>query len=217
MGIKTTITGILQKHILIALAGIALVLICMAGQKRTFRDVPVTLFLFSLYICTSQLILYAKSTMLERYLIPFVTGWWFLFIIIINKYLRNFKIPYFIYMLLCGMAIFYHLRVSFYVAHAWADSGKETNIMLNSLEELIKQKPDVSIWTGTNTLEYDHSIYTWLSYYTGKEVNYTSDREDDAYSNYEVLIVPKDEDYKEFLEQYKVYNDEGLYTVMTLR
>lgn len=113
-----------------------------------------------------QLLLYMKSGITERYLLPGVMGY-ILIVVALLRYLRLLMPPQkkimAIAMILLALVCVQHLRITRYTAIAFAKEGKETNQWLQSIETSTGERDKILVITHmVRHLEPSVSLKTYL-------------------------------------------------------
>jgi hypothetical protein len=96
-----------------------------------------------------QIVLYMKSGMMERYLLPGIMGYTFLMVVVL-RYIRETggkKIVTIIAVLLLAVITLQQLRVTRYTAIGFANEGKQINAWLQSIEQNTDEQDKILVVT----------------------------------------------------------------------
>jgi hypothetical protein len=96
-----------------------------------------------------QIVLYMKSGMMERYLLPGIMGYTFLMVVVL-RYIRETggkKIVTIIAVLLLAVITLQQLRVTRYTAIGFANEGKQINAWLQSIEQNTNEQDKILVVT----------------------------------------------------------------------
>jgi hypothetical protein len=100
-------------------------------------------------IVAPQIVLYMKSGMMERYLLPGIMGYTFLMVVLL-RYIRETggkKVVIIIAVLLLAVISLQQLRVTRYTAIGFASEGKQINAWLQSIEQNTREQDLILVIT----------------------------------------------------------------------
>lgn len=165
-GILGICLGSFRVYILISGVGILFLLACLLTLKRKVftKDISAEILVSVLafgYIVASQFVLYAKSGMDERYLIPATVGFSIFWIIDINSIVKKLSVPFFchsIFMVFLTLALIVGGKES-ESACLYAMDGKNTTEMMEQIARYEDLNPDIIISLG---YEMDFSVSVYL-------------------------------------------------------
>lgn len=152
------------------------------------------LLIAAVYILVSQLVLHAKSSMFDRYIIPYIVGWVFLCVLFSFNRMRDNRFLYGLYFILSMALIFICLVDSIIISKDWAVRGEDINALLNELKSELDCCNDADILVNIRAPEEEMSVVMWEEYYTYRGWNWTK-AETRIQSNDLNDITPHDYDY----------------------
>lgn len=138
--------------------------------KLTKNEIKITavFLIFSLYIIAGEMILYAKSDMWDRYLVPFTIGYGLFLIILAGKLLTN---RYMIIIYLLVLTVFLGTRLYLSAATRAADYAGEGREIQNILSYIAENTgPDARIVTALGEGERDMAFSIYLEFADRKNV-----------------------------------------------
>lgn len=142
------------------------------------------LLLFTLYVMAGEMVLYAKSDMWDRYLVPFSVGYGLLLTVeaenlLKSKYLKG------IYLMILVLFLGTRLYLSvFSRAASYADEGRKTQKMLSYVAE--HTEPDSKIITSLDGGEADMAVGIYLEFEDRKNVYGYEEDADIWYDVYDI-------------------------------
>lgn len=123
---------------------------------------------FGFYIMGTQIILYAKSGMWDRYLVPFLAGFGFVFVILADKVLSD-KYRKLIYRIIFVVFLIYNFKFAiFNMAYNYASEGRAIQSMISVVKE--NSTPDSYIVTALGQEERDMAVSIYLEFDERKQV-----------------------------------------------
>jgi hypothetical protein len=121
-----------------------------ASLRKNFLLIQVFwAFVLTGLIAVPQIVLYMKSGMMDRYLLPGVMGYTFLMVMLL-RYIRETgskKIVTMIAVLLLAVISLQQLRVTRYTAIGFANDGKQINAWLQSIEQNTEEQDKILVVT----------------------------------------------------------------------
>lgn len=140
---------------------------------------PITLFLL---ITVPQVVLYAKSGISQRYLLPGIFAYSFLIVWIYRDLNQNSRNLSKFVVLLIAIGLSLSLHSTWNAAHIFALEGRSTNRLLSTI--VAKTTPADKILLVTNPM-----IYLEWNYSIKKYLNYAADRPNMYVSTYEIQDI----------------------------
>ena len=120
------------------------------GPRKNFLLIQIFLpFVLAGLIVTPQIVLYMKSGMMDRYLLPGIMGYTLLMVVLL-RYIRETsrkKVIAIIAVLLLAVISLQQLRVTRYTAIGFANEGKQINAWLQSIEQNTREQDKILIVT----------------------------------------------------------------------
>jgi hypothetical protein len=166
-GIETSLMVNMRWITLTGVIAVFLLVMYMIIGHRSGKVVPYTGYiLLALYILGTQLILYAKSGMSGRYMLPYMIGWAVLFVIVMFRILRNNWVLYWSYMTLCTALLILGLVSGFLGAREWTVKGEHAGSLLSTLNKTLTDynAPKILVDFGGD-VELEDSVQEWQSQY----------------------------------------------------
>jgi|GEM_PF-838639 len=123
---------------------------------------PIILFIL---VTFPQILLYAKSGISQRYLLPVIFGYAFLIISLYKIVEENFKLVAKLILFLLVMNLGLKLSLAWNTAHIFALEGKSTNALLQTIEKQTTAKAPIIVVTHPVVYyEWNFSIKKYLNY-----------------------------------------------------
>lgn len=123
---------------------------------------PVILFFV---VAVPQVLLYAKSGISQRYILPGIFGYAFLIISILRYLNQNSKLIARLFLLLIMVTLGFKLNLAWEAAHTFALEGKSTNGLLQTIESnTTAQDPILIVTNRLIYYEWNFSIKKYLNY-----------------------------------------------------
>ncbi len=120
------------------------------GPRKNFLLIQIFLpFVLAGLIVIPQIVLYMKSGMMDRYLLPGIMGYTLLMVVLL-RYIRETsrkKVIAIIAVLLLAVISLQQLRVTRYTAIGFANEGKQINAWLQSIEQNTREQDKILIVT----------------------------------------------------------------------
>lgn len=192
--------GSFRAYVLVSGVGIVLLLILLVVLKRKislkklYPEILASILIFG-YILASQFVLYAKSGMYERYLIPATVGFSMFWIIDMNNIVKKLPIPVFchyIFMVFLALVLTLGYKDD-ESACQYAQDGKNTTEMMGKIAEYGDMKPDIIVSLG---YEMDVSVSVYLQEKYGIKtvynVNYSGSDDGIAHDGWKKSLEEKD-------------------------
>lgn len=143
------------------------VLIYIVGSKNNINSQLRLEILFCFYIWGIQLLVYAKSGMWERYLIPWIIGVAYFVVLCVPQITKKSNKATHCIILAGILLCMINMKDVFKEANIFAAKGKDLAVCT---EELVKRTdPSVSIYGVSNDLEIDDSFGVYMRYKYGYE------------------------------------------------
>ncbi len=132
-------------------------------------------FSFFVLLIGPQILMHTKSGMIERYLVPTTIGFSFLIVWLIKNTKHN-SLKYFSIIIVCAFLIFSY-NVAFKNAHAFAEEGKDTRSLLESITEDAPSNSNILLVVDPVTrFEVSYSLKTYFEIRGYKIYAYPVDR-----------------------------------------
>lgn len=148
-------------------------------------------------VAIPQILLYAKSGIVQRYILPGILGYAFLIITLYNYLNKNYKFTAKLILLLIMITLSFNLSLAWDAAHTFALEGKSTAALLRTIEAKTQINDPILIVSNP------HLSYEW-SYSIKKYLNYASNRNNLYFDSY---VSPKNSFYQKIE---KLYNYQTL-------
>ena len=139
-----------------------------------------------LLVAVPQILLYAKSGIVQRYILPGILGYAFLIITLYNYINKTYKFAVKLILLLIIITLSFNLSLACDAAHIFALEGKSTTALMRTIEA--KTTVNDSILIVSNP----HLSYEW-TVSIKKYLNYISNRNNLYFHSY---VTPKNYFYK---------------------
>ncbi|MEG4007149.1 hypothetical protein QUA41_15690 [Microcoleus sp. Pol11C1] len=133
--------------------------------------------LLLLLVSVPQALLYAKSGIVQRYILPGILGYAFLIISLYNYLTKTYKIAAKLILLLILIGLSFNLSVAWDAANTFAKEGKSTNALLRTIEVNTNVNDKILIVSNP------HLSYEW-SFSIKKYINYVSNRNNLYFHSY---------------------------------
>ncbi|MEG4588741.1 hypothetical protein QUA54_26505 [Microcoleus sp. MOSTC5] len=130
-----------------------------------------------LLVSVPQVLLYAKSGIVQRYILPGILGYVFLIISLYNYLNKIYKLAAKLILLLIVIALSFNLSVVWDAAHTFGLEGKSTNALLRTIEAKTQVNDPILIVSNP------HLSYEW-SFSIKKYLNYVSNRNNLYFDSY---------------------------------
>ena len=138
-------------------------------EKKDFTKANLIEILFPLYIIGIQLVVYAKSGMSERYLIPAVIGVGYIAIILGYKYLHRNKRLFFAYLQLVLIFLLYRGWDIPAQARDFTLRGQNFEEIVSDVLNNVDRDATILLCSEKANQEIDYSFAAYLEYYYGYE------------------------------------------------
>ena len=185
------------------IASASLLAILLLSMRHSFPAILKTLKSLCLYltlfflVVVPQILLYAKSGISHRYILPGIIGYSFLLLALYSLLNQNYKLVTKFILALILISLGSKLSLAWEAAHTFALEGKSTNALLETIEKNTTMNDTIVIVTNpTIYYEWSFSIKKYLDYVSQRHNLYL-----DAYGN------PRSSFYRK-VESY--YNDKTL-------
>ena len=152
---------------------------------------PITLLFL---VAVPQILLYAKSGIVQRYILPGILGYAFLIITLYNYLNKNYKFAAKLILLLIMITLSFNFSLAWDAAHTFALEGKSTVALLRTIEAKTQVNDPILIVSNP------HLSYEW-SFSIKKYLNYVSSRNNLYFDSY---VSPKNSFYQK-IEQFYNY------------
>ncbi|MEQ9353940.1 hypothetical protein [Coleofasciculus chthonoplastes] len=179
----------------IALA--SLLAILLLGMRHSFPAILRTLKSLYLYltlfflVVVPQILLYAKSGISHRYILPGIIGYSFLLIALYSLLNQKYRLVTKLILVLILISLGSKLTLAWEEAHTFALEGKSTNALLETIEKnTTTNDPIVIVTNPTIYYEWTFSIKKYLDYVSQRHNLYL-----DAYGNPKSKFYIKVESY----------------------
>lgn len=130
-----------------------------------------------LLVAIPQILLYAKSGIVQRYILPGIFGYAFLIITLYNYLNKTYKFAAKLILLLIMITLSFNLSLAWDAAHTFGLEGKSTNALLRTIEAKTQVNDPILIVANP------HFSYEW-STSIKKYVNYVSNRNNLYFHSY---------------------------------
>ncbi|WP_373537134.1 hypothetical protein [Microcoleus sp.] len=137
-------------------------------------------------VAIPQILLYAKSGIVQRYILPGILGYAFLIITLYNYLNKTYKFAAKLILLLIMIALSFNLSLAWNAAHTFALEGKSTAALLRTIEAKTTVNDPILI------ISNPHLSYEWTSSIK-KYLNYVSNRNNLYFHSY---VNPKNYFFK---------------------
>ncbi len=188
-GLYKTCTKNIQFYII---AFVLLVIVfVLANKKDAIKKIVDNkyLALFGVFVIATQLILHAKSTMFQRYIIPMIVAVSLVFIVFGLRIIRDNLKWYRISVGICSALVLIGMIQSYQMAESWAIDGRDGNELLSAVEGVIQDNPSAKILSHIDDCELDLSVEVWLNHYVESDVDFTYYADVDNSVSYDVLLI----------------------------
>jgi len=148
-----------------------------------------------LLVAIPQILLYAKSGIVQRYILPGIFGYAFFIITLYNYLNKTYKLAAKLILLLIIITLSFNLSLAWDAAHTFGLEGKSTNALLRTIEAKTQVNDPILIVANP------HLSYEWITSIK-KYVNYVSNRNNLYFHSY---VSPQNYFFKkiESLYQYQ--------------
>ncbi len=150
---------------------------------------PITLLFL---VAVPQILLYAKSGIVQRYILPGILGYAFLIITLYNYLNKNYQVAAKLILFLIVITLSLNLTVAWDAAHTFGLEGKSTNALLRTIEAKTQVNDTILIVSNP------HLSYEW-SFSIKKYLNYVSNRNNLYFDSY---VSPKNSFYQKIEKFY---------------
>ena len=149
-------------------------------------------------VAIPQILLYAKSGIVQRYILPGVLGYAFLIITLYNYLNKTYRFAAKLILLLIMITLSFNFSLAWDAAHTFGLEGKSTAALLRTIEAKTQVNDPILIVSNP------HLSYEW-SFSIKKYLNYTSNRNNLYFHSY---VNPKNYFYKkiESLYNYQTFD-----------
>lgn len=174
----------LEDYVWVTLPFVGLAIFCFIFHSKCLKKISlghVFWLLFGFYIVIGQIILYARSGMWNRYLIPFTIGVGLIFIIFAEHILIN-KYIYFLYLSI--LLLFLGTRAYITVVNRaipYAEEGRATQQMLHMIAENTTEDSYILITLGSR--EENTATAMYLGYLGRNNTFYFKENDDNQLSD----------------------------------
>ncbi|MEG4068175.1 hypothetical protein QUA42_12780 [Microcoleus sp. Pol11C2] len=161
-------------------------------------------------VAVPQVLLYAKSGIVQRYTFPGILGYSFLIISLYNYLNKTYQVAAKLILLLIMISLSFNLTVAWDAAHTFAKEGKSTTALLRTIEAKIKVNDRILIVSNP------HLSYEW-SFSLKKYLNYVSNRNNlyfHSYVNKNNFFFQKVESFYEHQNLERVQNKNDVQCVV---
>lgn len=194
-GIVASLQGSLKWYLIFGVFFLILLAIYVVlgfkNLKKHERRLVLLMMCIGLYVLASQMVLYAKSQMMERYLLPWIIGYAFVFVICVAVMLdadlvdgrKNVMFKYTYLFLLSGLLLLESGKCLFdkQGAIAYAENGIAINQMLNDVLKNTQEDDNILLATDYET---DFSGCVWLENHERKNGYIYSSEDKNYYDGY---------------------------------
>lgn len=165
-----------------------IILACLIGMRLTINPpysqslpkifnllyFPIILLLL---VAVLQILLYAKSGIVQRYILPGILGYTFLITSLYNYLNKNNQVASKLILFLIMISLSFNLIIAWDTAHTFAKEGKSTHALLQTIETNTKVNDPILIVSNP------HLSYEW-SLSIKKYLNYVSNRNNLYFHSY---------------------------------
>lgn len=155
-----------------------------------------------LLVAVPQVLLYAKSGIVQRYILPGILGYAFLIISLYNYLNKTYQFAAKLILFLIMISLSFNLIVAWDTAHTFAREGKSTNALLRTIEAKTQVNDPILIVSNP------HLSYEW-SWSIKKYFNYVSHRNNlyvHSYVNKNNVFFKKVESFYDYQTLDKIKN-----------
>lgn len=157
-------------------------LLFLAIKHRKVEKCYVLLGCMGVYIVCTQIVLYAKSGMWDRYLVPFIVGYGLIFVVFAEKLLSN--VNWYI-SIVYKIALFLFLATRAYMAivcgaYPRAEEGRQTQTMLQYVVSETSQ--EANILASLESREANMAVCMYLSYDNRSNVYFYEENDINSWS-----------------------------------
>jgi hypothetical protein len=157
-----------------------IILACLIGMRVTIKPpdsqslrqilnvlyLPIILLLL---VAAPQILLYAKSGIAQRYILPGILGYTFLIISLYSYLNKTYQVAAKLILLLIMITLSFNLTVAWDAAHTFAKEGKSTHALLETIEAHTQVNDQILIVSNPIlSYEWSSSIKKYLNYVSNR-------------------------------------------------
>lgn len=121
-------------------------------------------------VAIPQILLYAKSGIVQRYILPGIFGYAFLIITLYNYLNKTYKLAAKLILLLIIITLSLNLSLAWDAAHTFGREGKSTNALLRTIEAKTQVNDPILIVSNPHlSYEWSLSIKKYLNYISNRK------------------------------------------------
>lgn len=189
------VSSLMVDAVLLFLSFAGIIFVVLTGCKRDDEKGYVWLYMTSLYILSSQLVLHAGSGLQERYIIPWSIGAAMFIAPLALKMIKNCKPVYLIAVMICLLSVGGLVHLSVKKAQVWSLEGKSSQAVIYTLKDLIAEREPKKIYISLGSSEFNKALATWENYFGAGECEYCSPTHTDEALDYDFVIMEYDDIY----------------------
>lgn len=170
MGIVNSLTVFLKWYTLFGVMILFVLLMCYQMLERAYRRQYIGFALIGVYIMTVQLVGHAKSLLANRYIIPFIVGYAFVFVLLGYDLFRKRVFQRRVYVAMLLLLLGLELPVAYEKAKEWAWDGRMTALYFQCILDNTTAGDNILSCFTDNELNLSTDV--WLSAHNGPNVEY---------------------------------------------
>ena len=153
-------------------------------------------------VAVPQILLYAKSGIVQRYILPGILGYTFLIASLYNYLNKIHKVAAKLILFLIMMSLSFNLIIAWDTAHTFAKEGKSTHALLRTIEAKTQVNDPILIVSNPYlSYEWSLSIKKYLNYVSNKNNLYFH-----SYVNKNNFFLKKVENFYDYQTLDKIKN-----------
>ena len=142
-GIKSSLTQYTRWYTLIGALIVLLVVVCYKNIEKKDITRYCGLALIGGYICGVQLVAHAKSGMWERYIIPYIIGYVFIFVLLAYRIFEKDRIHKLVFYGILFLLLYENVPVAYANAVSYTDNGRSVNSFLEGVKENTSETDEI--------------------------------------------------------------------------